>query len=574
MYAEPGAGPTNAYKHLSRKYGRECLNYPLLANVSAHEANEKRATVGRLIVMVPVEDVQQLQRHAELKPCASFQNVSLVLVTTRAATKLSESFDELYKCFGSVRVLHLATFAREPQSLPYLRALLSDDFKLLASQFEFLAWVDTHVSKLTDYWLDVVIRNLPVHEYTLVKMQFPFQAQAHVEPDFSPIILASGKMDLLDLISKIVHSEVPQVPNMRLGALLSWFLFNDSCNFKKLSFAIEFADFENVKRLNEGQIVAKFRPTNSNTLRSRSKILVAIVFGGKQLNQVFAAVQRWQSEHVRPCSQITDDFGVLFVQSDPDEVNNSTRVSVLDFVQQHADAVRCFSKIHFSFVKVAFDDYFAGPAPMFREIILGNYSKGYDFAFQMEPDILPIRAMWLERLHAETSRNFWVKGSAGIYFDSVEADVAYITTVGTSKDAIIIGPVGHRILHINGNALYSLSRQFREVIRKFYDNVEARVCNFPCPHRKHRMECVASRCFGSFDTTLIEFLMTVEPLPSLFSYYYVYSPFVINGVSGIPIMKLPDSTLFVHKPWRSNISQLFTHEEFKSLREELEKIAN
>ena len=304
----------------------------------------------------------------------------------------------------------------------------------------------------------------------------------------------------------------------------------------------------------------------------RKRILVAIVYCRKQMEQVRTAIKRWNSAHVKPCSYISGDYGLLFIQSDPDEENFSTKEELFDFLKDNSEAVRCFSSVTFRFTSIGFDGYHAGPAQMFKEMILGDAGADFDYVFQMEPDVFPVRPMWLHALSGIADDGVWVKGSPGLYFDSSEADASFISIVGGDVDPIILGPLGYRPFHVNGNALYALSSEFRSKVRKFIHSIQTNNYTFPCQHRKNRMECDGTFCHGSFDTTLIEYLLSTERLPELFAHRYIYSSFVLNGLSGIPLSTIPPNTMFVHKPWRGDIASMFTADEFSQLRMELAQL--
>ena len=311
-----------------------------------------------------------------------------------------------------------------------------------------------------------------------------------------------------------------------------------------------------------------------NAKRPLTKLLVAMVFCGKQIKELFRAIERWKNENIRPCHHGNQQFGLLFVQSDPD-IKNSTKPDTMAFLKEHRDAVKCFSTIEFRFVQVPFDGYHAGPAQMFKEIILGDVAAGFDHVFQMEPDIYPIRPLWLHTLAKEATGDFWVKGSTALYFDHWEPDAAFISTSRPENDSVVFGPVGYRILHINGNALYSLSREFRGIVRDFFSSAEgtmSEALGFPC-ERRNRMACKEGLCHGSFDTTLTEYLLATVPISELLRTRYRNSPFVLNGLNGhIPASRLPEDTVFIHKPWRLDYGKFFKGVEHSDLRAELEQL--
>ena len=215
----------------------------------------------------------------------------------------------------------------------------------------------------------------------------------------------------------------------------------------------------------------------------RKRILVAIVYCRKQMEQVRTAIKRWNSAHVKPCSYISGDYGLLFIQSDPDEENFSTKEELFDFLKDNSEAVRCFSSVTFRFTSIGFDGYHAGPAQMFKEMILGDAGADFDYVFQMEPDVFPVRPMWLHALSGIADDGVWVKGSPGLYFDSSEADASFISIVGGTW---ILSSLDHSVTALSmstamlfmrcrvsfGQRFENSYTAFRRIITRFLANIE------------------------------------------------------------------------------------------------------
>ena len=291
--------------------------------------------------------------------------------------------------------------------------------------------------------------------------------------------------------------------------------------------------------------------TQLNNWQSK-KILIVFVFSSKQWHKLAYAISRWQRPSFSPCEGSTkDEFGLFFIQSDPVHLNIYKKLSA--FLKSHRSLLSCFSERKFQLVSIpdTEDGYQYGPPMMFKEMMLGNSSVGYDYALQIEPDVLPIQKHWLDRVSEAVRDDFWVKGSLGLYFDSDDWHQGCVQGISLSRgQALRVGPIGPRLLHINGNALYSLSHEFKSLVKDFFDN--AIVSPYGLCERRDRLTCSPSGlCSGSFDTSLAEFLLMSSKLPQHLTKYR-FSDFFINDVSEfIPLSHLKPSTVFMHKPWKS-----------------------
>ncbi|GJQ12154.1 hypothetical protein GpartN1_g3945.t1 [Galdieria partita] len=90
---------------------------------------------------------------------------------------------------------------------------------------------------------------------------------------------------------------------------------------------------------------------------------------------------------------------------------------------------------YYSFLKLS--HYSPGTCNMFYPLFKKNFIRnGYDYLFIMEPDVSPIRSLWLEAVHNETKgKVFYQKGSIAQYAKRITTQHDY---------------------HINGNALYRI----------------------------------------------------------------------------------------------------------------------
>jgi len=285
--------------------------------------------------------------------------------------------------------------------------------------------------------------------------------------------------------------------------------------------------------------------------RGEPKLLVAIIFSAKQFDKLLYALSRIRNPNYWPCNRIGNNFGLLFIQSDP--VGQSLEKKLFSLLRHFAGPLKCFSEINFQFVDIpeGDDGYKYGPPEMFKEMILGVFSDGYDYALQIEPDVFPIRKNWLDRtMESALEDDFWVKGSAGLYPDQNDFEQGCLQTIALKNgNNIAVGPFGPRMLHINGNALYSLGHDFRSVVREFFS--QASIAPYGLCPRNDRMKCSLHMCSGSFDTSLAEFLFLNAQHGAGRLTKYRYTSFFVNDIDPfIPFTRLMNATTFMHKPWK------------------------
>ena len=136
------------------------------------------------------------------------------------------------------------------------------------------------------------------------------------------------------------------------------------------------------------------RSNKANTRR----LVVVIVTTPKQDAKLLYAISRWERANFAPCRRRSEkgNFGLMLIQSGLAHENHlaqlASRVSQYDSVQ------KCFSEVTHTFVTLPTDGYHDGPANMFKEIILGDNTIGFDYAMQLEPDVFPITQNWLSKL--------------------------------------------------------------------------------------------------------------------------------------------------------------------------------
>lgn len=81
----------------------------------------------------------------------------------------------------------------------------------------------------------------------------------------------------------------------------------------------------------------------------------------------------------------------------------------------HSSLSSCFSSIKFMNAKLTpeNDVYPLGPSVMFFNLVKSNtMQRYYKYIYYMEPDNLPCRPFWLDKLYVEafTSSSFWMRG--------------------------------------------------------------------------------------------------------------------------------------------------------------------
>lgn len=289
----------------------------------------------------------------------------------------------------------------------------------------------------------------------------------------------------------------------------------------------------------------------------RNRILLTIVFGGRQYKSLLYSLARWELSAYSPCDENSSKFtaSLMFLQSgtEGEDVLDQLEMDIPEFPA----ISRCFSRVHYRFLNLPQSEYNDGPPNMFREMILGKYADQYDYVMQFEPDMFPIRPLWLEKIYNETldTAPFWVKGTVGMYHDLPDLEGGcMLGTKVNETHAIQRTPLGTRLLHINGNALYSLSSAFREYVEEFFKWAETskRGCN--CP-RHDRIHCFSGskHCIGSFDTSLADyFFLSGQRIREQTLVHYRYSPMVANSMDPQYFPGcIADDTYFVHKAWNS-----------------------
>jgi len=283
------------------------------------------------------------------------------------------------------------------------------------------------------------------------------------------------------------------------------------------------------------------------------RILVAMVFYRRQYATLLYSLARWEYPKLYPCSGAERNFetGIMFLQSDlesdifsPEKIQKDTK--------HYRSLSTCFDKKHYRSVVLPDGGYDFGPPNMFREIILGPVSDGYDYVFQIEPDVIPIRMHWLDKLFAETLDNspFWVKGSFALYYDPLEPYGGCLTgTAMNETHGMESCPLGPRLLHINGNALYSLGPEFKNIVEQFFEWGKTSA-GCMCA-RNDRLLCLPSgHCRGSFDTSLAEFLLLNAASMERSWPNYRGSDFIVNSIDPTYLpMCISENTYFMHKPW-------------------------
>lgn len=374
---------------------------------------------------------------------------------------------------------------------------------------------------------------------------------------FSPILYQMALNGSIDEITHMRYSRksmIGEIPYQILNNLLEYGVTEEAESISNLEFLSE---YEAAKATNcilptaRDALNSGICPINVDELpidgNINGQLLIYVPFGSSQVNRIKFMVARWELSTFIPCKK-QGRSDLLFLHSGSGD--RGIQESLIPYIESHMSIKKCFRKFFYDHVPLLDDVYSRGPPAMFREIVLGSYSNKYDFVFQMEPDVLPIRPYWVEKLHEEMndSNAFLVKGSGAMYMDIMETTRGCLQVIRLNQT---LGysplPLGDDLLHINGNALYSLSAAAKETYRQFFiwaEKSQRKGCS-----RKWRLDCSTGQCDGSFDVGLMEFISSRQNFECLWT-MYKYSDFIVNGgdTTYFPYC-LSENTYFIHKPW-------------------------
>ena len=219
---------------------------------------------------------------------------------------------------------------------------------------------------------------------------------------------------------------------------------------------------------------------------SRNRLALVLPFVDWQGNKLQEMLQRWSQERYLPCTGTLLPATVYFYSPLGESTLAQTGElrSMWNSVGDKArscfmgGAVELYARLPQS-EALAHPD---GTCGQFYKLFQELRGKA-EYFFLMEPDALPIRAGWLDRLVAETHAppcsSFWIKGSAQ------QCDSAYGSQLA------------NRDLHINGGALYCISNDTIDFMQRVQDFLPA--------YTEAKVQ-TAGCAFGGFDHSMYKFI--------------------------------------------------------------------
>jgi hypothetical protein len=243
-------------------------------------------------------------------------------------------------------------------------------------------------------------------------------------------------------------------------------------------------------------------------------LAVIMPFIKSQLNRVRASLERWSKKQYSPMDPerplVRTDLIFFYNLQRDMEIEEEIRAMLLEFnIQSY------FTEIYFLYAELTpeQDVYPIGTTHMFYQLIYNaNLSRRYHYFFYMEPDTMAIRPGWLQELNEltfNTHRPFFVKGSMNRGMVQLDESMQ---------------------LHINGNAIYSLSRAYREFLKE-----------------------VKREMFFVFDIDQYVYLRNHQDRMNLLWHRFVFDDFLINmyktAHSEETIREKNPYTYFIHGGW-------------------------
>mmetsp|Transcript_6475 Transcript_6475/g.7034 ORF Transcript_6475/g.7034 Transcript_6475/m.7034 type:complete len:333 (+) Transcript_6475:75-1073(+) len=209
--------------------------------------------------------------------------------------------------------------------------------------------------------------------------------------------------------------------------------------------------------LTQSYICPATETTNENC---RTRLAVVIPFVAKQIPKIKKQIDMWADYF--PCNvgwpcveNVTLFFAISLTHTE--ETKNQLREIV-----HESGAHSCFSTIEFFETKTPkqHDSYRpAASSYQFYEFFKRPEIKGnYDYWFLMEPDVLPVRPLWLEHVYKETLdvSPFWIKGSIAFRGACLSHPKHINKPCPPPANPLETRFNGHWFVHINGNAIYRI----------------------------------------------------------------------------------------------------------------------
>lgn len=279
--------------------------------------------------------------------------------------------------------------------------------------------------------------------------------------------------------------------------------------------------------------VEKVITTHSRRISFKSgvashRIGIVVPFIKKSVDSIRRMLSTWDGHHGSPCTT-SESFNislVMYYSRDIDHPDHSEVKSAVEKEIRKSKAIeRCFGgNVLFISAKLtdSEDAYTSpsdarGPNNMFFGMFTNPaFSDRFDYAFIMEPDVLPLRSQWLQCLEnvvMTNSHHYWQKGTVSQHTDSA------LDSTGS--------------WHMNGNAIYNLQdAEFKRLIMDMRSKMAEENRNTAYDYYMH--------------------LYRVQLVDGMYArqifHKFVYSDFILNLGGYIPrlvAMQWPE-TCFVH----------------------------
>lgn len=202
----------------------------------------------------------------------------------------------------------------------------------------------------------------------------------------------------------------------------------------------------------------KYSRGRGKTMENASPLVIIIPFIRSQIPRLREHIRRWSLPKYAPLDVELPDFDntptdLIFYYNKADDavMEEQIRAIVDEF-----DLRKMFRDIYFYYADLSEeeDKYPLATSHMFYKLIDDeNLRRRYHYMFYMEPDVIVIRKGWMQILHLlafNRNRPFFVLGSM-------------------NRGSFLNAPQ-HR-MHINGNALYSLSDAYRDFLLEVRNNI-------------------------------------------------------------------------------------------------------
>jgi len=181
--------------------------------------------------------------------------------------------------------------------------------------------------------------------------------------------------------------------------------------------------------------------------RYASRLVLVIPFIEGHIDRVLSNIERWQK--YIPCQPHRGyhQFIDLLFYYHKDITSVRGLVGTLkSAISSHKEISQCFSVIRFANARLNDEEdvYPLGASRMFFRLMGMNTINKYNYMYYMEPDNLPCKQYWLDRIYEEATivggESLWMRGSI------IRNGVSMVGTWTFGE-------------HMNGNAIYRLDSQ-------------------------------------------------------------------------------------------------------------------